>query len=154
MNILKRKEIAKTKHNREILDYLCDINRNSPQYSGEIIMRTVETYKADIYVGLVPGYQNNTFDTMITKTAIFEACEAYCTEVGLGITFTETSFIYTDGHEEGVIIGLINYLRLPSDKSEINYHALVLARELMKIADQERVSIVCSDYTTMLEKGD
>jgi hypothetical protein len=39
------------------------------------------------------------------------------------VTFTETSFVYEDGDEPGIMIGFINYPRFPSSKRDIRKRA-------------------------------
>ncbi len=47
-----------------------------------------------------------------------EICRAHCDAVGLCVTVTATSYIYTGGEEAGVIVGLINYPRFPSEPAD------------------------------------
>lgn len=48
-----------------------------------------------------------------------QICRAYCDEIGLCVTVTPTHYIYKDGQEQGVVVGLINYPRFPSEPSAI-----------------------------------
>ena len=76
--------------------------------------------------------------------SIWEAetiCRAYCDEVGLCVTVTETTYCYTGGKEAGVIVGLINYARFPSDAAEIERKAKELADRLLKGLDQQSYTI-------------
>ena len=75
----------------------------------------------------------------------------YCDEVKLGVTFTKTEFIYVNGNEPGVIIGLINYPRFPDTNQNIKDKAFELAKKLMVELNQNRCSVVCSDKTYMFE---
>jgi hypothetical protein len=72
-------------------------------------------------------------------------------EVGLGVTVTPTSFVYTGGDERGVIVGLINYPRFPSTEKEINDHAVSIAHLLMTAFKQERCTIEMPDVSYLLE---
>jgi len=65
---------------------------------------------------------------------------------------TPTEFRYTKGFEKGVIIGLINYPRFVTTAYEIKEKAIHLAQILMKRFNQNRVSIVFTDETIMLEQ--
>ncbi len=79
-------------------------------------------------------------------------CEDYCTDVGLCVTVTETTFCYRDGRCPGVIIGLINYARYPKGRVEIFQTAADLAYKLkhglrqgsFTVQDDER-SVFVSD---------
>ena len=111
-------------------------------------MKKNETFTASIYVGLRQGYVGG----LTSFEVVRQWLQNYCNEVKLGLTFTQTEFIYVDGGEPGVIIGLINYPRFPSSEEEIKEKALAIAKGLMELCQQERVSVVFSDETVMLEK--
>jgi hypothetical protein len=57
-------------------------------------------------------------------------CREFCNEIGLCVTVTPTTYVYTGGEEEGVIVGLINYPRFPALPHEINEVAEQLALRL------------------------
>jgi hypothetical protein len=77
--------------------------------------------------------------------------QKYCDEIGFGVSIKPTRFIYTDGSEDGVEIGLINYPRFPKTVEDIKEHALTIASILMVKFNQHRCSIVFTDETVMLE---
>ena len=110
-------------------------------------MRVTSTDTVTIYVGFRAGYT--------AERARLEACEAICQEyvdrIGLCVTVTPTRFVYKDGCEPGAAVGLINYPRFPSNRADIRKKALELASLLMLGLKQQRVSVVCSDETIMLE---
>lgn len=113
-------------------------------------MKECPTRRIDIYVGLKEGYNG----IVHTYEEAEEICQKYCDEVGLGLTLTRTKFIYTDGNEPGVIVGLINYPRFydPKKSPQIVWeNALKIAYLLKSAFKQERVSIVDEDRTVMLE---
>jgi len=118
-------------------------------------MEISKTYIANIYVGTRPGY-NDIHDHLLisNKQKIISICQKYCDDVGLGLTVTDTEFIYTNGNEPGIIVGLINYPRFPATRIEIKATAIDLAKILLKELKQERLSIVLSDETIMIEKED
>jgi hypothetical protein len=78
---------------------------------------------------------------------IEDQCRTYCDEIGFCVTVTPTTFIYTDGEEEGYIIGLINYPRFPMTPEQIWGHAEVLAERLRMEADQQSYTIQAPDKT-------
>ena len=117
---------------------------------GKRHMKTVPTFTATICCGLQEGYDGR-------QHAVSEAeaiGRAYCDKVGLGLTCTPTLFTYTSGGELGCLIGLINYPRFPSDAQTIKRHAFEITKRLMRAFKQERMSIVFTDETVMLEKED
>jgi hypothetical protein len=76
-----------------------------------------------------------------------QICRAYCDEIGLCVTVTPTHYIYTDGQEQGVIVGLINYPRFPSDPQDIINKASALADRLREGLRQESYSIQTPERT-------
>lgn len=104
-------------------------------------MRRVEvpTYNATIYVG------GNCWEADTIA-------QAYCDEVGMCVSLTETVFTYTDGQTDGVAIGFINYGRFPSKPEAIFAHAEALALRLIFGLDQDSASIVATDRTVWLSR--
>lgn len=74
-------------------------------------------------------------------------CRAYCDEVGFCVTVTPTTYVYRDGQEGGVIVGLINYPRFPASPFEIGSHAVRLADRLREVLGQRSYSIQYPDTT-------
>lgn len=106
------------------------------------------TFEANIFIGLKDGYNGRV--PSFAKEIVQKVCQSYCDSVGLAVTLEETFFIYTNGNEPGVKVGLINYPRYPKTKHEIISHALYIADKLKSEFKQYRVSVVTSDNTYML----
>ena len=70
-----------------------------------------------------------------------QIAQAYCDDVGLCVTVTATEYVYTNGSEPGVIVGLINYPRFPKYSHELLETAEALAMKLLKGLDQQSFSI-------------
>jgi len=111
-------------------------------------MKTVKTFTANIYLGLQHGYSGSHSSVDEVRKWV----QGYCDKVGLGVTITPTEFVYTNGGEPGVVIGLINYPRFPVPEYSLKVTAQEIAQSLMELCHQERVSIVFSDETVMLER--
>ena len=111
----------------------------------------VDTFRSIIYVGLRPGY-NSKVEFSIQD--VEDICQQFCNKVGLGLTLKENEFIYKDGYETGVEIGLINYPRFPKTNDEILMVSLELASILKEEFKQHRVSVVCTDKTYMIGELD
>jgi hypothetical protein len=109
-------------------------------------MIATKSYNANIYVGLKPGYDG---EVQPVEKAI-ELAQTYVDKVGLCVTVTPTNFVYKNGREPGVIVGLINYPRFPSEPSEIIDHAIALGDILKEGLEQYRVSVVLPELTTMI----
>jgi hypothetical protein len=112
----------------------------------------VETYRADIYCGLRPGYASEyTAEQAGDDTEWARALvQKFVDSEGLGVTFTPTEFLYKHGSEPGLIVGLIHYPRFPTDPTDIQMAAVKLAGILKAKLKQERVTVVCTDVTIML----
>ncbi len=78
----------------------------------------------------------------------------FCDLIGFCVTVTNTNFIYTRGEEPGLIIGLINYPRSPKEFDFLKKQAVIIAKNLMNILKQEKVTIVFPDETVMLTPDD
>lgn len=98
------------------------------------ISEPVESYPVSIFIGGRAG-------------DIEDHCRTYCDEVGLCVTCTPTTFVYTDGETEGYIVGLINYPRFPSSPEVIWTHAEALAARLRIEVDQQSYTIQAPDKT-------
>jgi hypothetical protein len=106
----------------------------------------VETYTATIYVG-----SRERYDGAETPLDIAEAwLQRYVDREGLCVSVTRTRFIYTNGSEPGLIVGLINYPRFPSRPEFIREQALEIGEHLRALMRQQRVSVVFPDETVML----
>lgn len=76
-----------------------------------------------------------------------ETCRRYCMRVGLCVTITPTEFIYTGGQEAGVVVGLRNYPRFPSEPDALLKAAEGLAESLRDAMCQWSYMIECGDKT-------
>jgi hypothetical protein len=75
-----------------------------------------------------------------------------CLEEGLCVTIEPTKFIYTGGEETGVVVGLINYPRFPSDPIQIRKRAESLACVLLDQLHQHSVLIMDPTETRWITK--
>ena len=106
----------------------------------EISTKSAETYRAEIFIA---G----------NRQVAVEACREYCLK-GLCVTVTDCDFVYTGGMETGVSIGLINYPRFPSGKTDILSEAVSLGDFLIHKLHQSSCSIVADDKTIWLTRRD
>ena len=119
-------------------------------------MKIKKTFVAKIAVGFREGYTKKVH----TLDEAYVICDNYCRNNNLCITVTPTRFIYTpgvgipDGWEDGCFIELINYPRFPTSRYDIVYQAIDLAKVFIKKFNQNRVSIITSDQTYMVERDD
>lgn len=97
-------------------------------------IKHAKSYKISIYIA--GDYQK-----------AVEACKTYCDEVGFCVSVTQTEYVYTGGNESGVIIGLINYPRFPSDGLSLVLHAREIGDLLLERLDQQSYSIETPETT-------
>lgn len=111
-------------------------------------MKIVPTYTATIYCGLQEGYSgpHHPYERALI------VCRNLCDRIGLGMTVRPVDFVYTGGTEGGFAVDLINYPRFPSNPPAVKELALRLARHLLVVFNQERLTVVCGDETIMLER--
>ena len=118
-------------------------------------MKITNTIEAKIFLGLREGYTSN-YKNM---SDVYSFLSEYCTQNKLTVSVTPTKYIYVNGEEDGVIIGLINYPRFPSTKEEIKKIALDLGQKLLELFYQYRVTIIINSLnesdssTIMLENN-
>lgn len=119
--------------------------------------KNIKTFEGRIYLGLRKGYT----DQMYFKTDAERVCEEFV-KTGWCVTITPTEFIYTPTYvtgqedsvsgENGLIIGAINYPRYPTSELTLKEKLLSLAKLLLEELSQERVTVVFTDETIMLER--
>lgn len=83
-----------------------------------------------------------------------QECLDYCTEVGLCVTVTPTMYVYRGGRQSGMIIGLINYPRFPSNRQGIWAHAMNLAVRLKYILKQGSFTVQNDKVSTFVSDRD
>jgi hypothetical protein len=110
-------------------------------------MKTVNTYYAKIYVGMREGYS----DKIHRIEEAYSLLQEYCDTVGLCVTVTPTKYIYKNGEEDGIIIGLINYPRFPSTPYDIEIKAFEIANKFLRAFNQLKVSVEMPETTYMVE---
>lgn len=111
-------------------------------------MKSTETFNATIYIGLKEGYDGKQHSI----GEVYEIIQEYCDSVGFCVSVTETKYIYSNGNENGVIVGLINYPRFESTPHKILQKAIEIGDILMIAFKQNRYTIVCPERTYLREK--
>jgi len=110
------------------------------------IMKIVDSFNIQIWLGLREEYS----DTRHTIEEVYSECQSVSNRIPNCYTITPTRFIYKDGYEDGVIIGLINYPRFPKEKEALLIDSLGLAEFLRKKFNQIRVSVTTPEKTYCL----
>lgn len=98
-----------------------------------------------------PAYSVSIFvagDLKVARMICRDFCDAEAKQFGSGlcVTVTPTTYVYTGGEEEGVIVGLINYPRFPVEKAgQIFATAQALAEKLCQLLGQQSYTIQTRD---------
>ena len=106
-------------------------------------MTTVETLSYPVQIFVAGDWQKAE-----------EVCGRYCDDIGLCVTVTRTTYVYTGGSEEGVIVGLINYGRFPSEPRTIFSKAKELALRLIAGLGQQSATVHAPDKSEWLNFRD
>lgn len=110
-------------------------------------MKILRSYNIQIWVGRRKHYTNQTFSLDYVRGIV----DQYVNSVRDCVTITPTEFRYVDGHEPGVIVGLIQYPRFPRTRRQLRLRAINLAKMLMVGLHQYRVTITTPGRSIMLE---
>lgn len=76
----------------------------------------------------------------------------YCDKVGLCITIDPTTYVYTEGVEEGVVVGFINYPRFPMPPEVLMQHATEIAEAIVEKCNQHSYYIMTPTNTYWYSK--
>lgn len=110
-------------------------------------MKCVDSFNVQIWCGLRSGYKGSVHPVQ----AALDICQSYVDTTKWCVTVTPTTFVYVGDSEPGVVIGMVNYPRFPSNPMEITDRAVDLAKALMTGLGQYRVSVTTPMTTIMLE---
>jgi hypothetical protein len=110
----------------------------------------VNSYSISLYV----GFKNMSDETQQDIKLAKHICQKYCDDMGLCVTVTPTEYIYTNGNENGCIVGFINYPRFPQTEYQLITHAKNIGYILKSKYNQSKISIVTPDKTLMISDDD
>lgn len=111
-------------------------------------MKTTASYNVQIWCGLKVGYEGPEYSV----SDAIKLCQDYVDKEKECVTVTPTSFVYTDGFENGVVVGFISYPRFYRNHIIIRKRAIDLAQILMNSLGQNRVTLTTPTESIMLEK--
>jgi hypothetical protein len=111
-----------------------------------------ETFSVDIFVGSEQWSKNIAVEEFsLYYERVTKICQEFCDEVGLCVHIQKVDYVYTQGSESGVKVGLINYPRFPKNHRRIINQALDLGRLLLIQCKQKRITVVAPDGSYLLE---
>lgn len=111
-----------------------------------MLTQSIPTFTATIFVGLRERYsgEQHPFSEAVDRIQAYTDAVSWC------VTVTPTTFVYKNGREDGVAVGVIDYPRFPTDHQTLRQRSLELAERLRQHFRQLRVSVVFADETVML----
>lgn len=110
----------------------------------------VDSFNCNIYLGLKYRYDG----VVSSFEEAEEFIQTWVNDIGWCVSVTRTEYIYKNGREPGLIIGIINYPRFPVTPTKTKQMALELAEKLMYRFKQFRVTVACPKDTIMLSNQD
>lgn len=122
----------------------------------EIKSKTVNTYQGSINLGLQRHYS----DDLIPKEDVIQFIQDYqksrlaIDKRLISVNIFESSIVCIGQNEPHLVIQLINYPKVDLSHQEIKQEAVDLAEALMNEYNQNRMVVVCTDETILMEKND
>lgn len=112
-------------------------------------MKKYKSYNIQIWCGLREGYTNITHSI----EEVHFICDHFIdTMNGECVSITPTHFRYSNGFEDGVVIGFIQYPRFPVMKKEKLRKAIQLAESVRILLGQIRVTVTTPKKTYLIEE--
>lgn len=115
-----------------------------------------KTFTAQITIGLVRGYSNRSISVAEFKKALLKAQENIKIQfkIKLSAKLTLCEILFLGQQEPSATLQFIQYPKFPQEESALKKAIVVLTEQLMAALEQNRVVIVFTDETIMLEQSD
>ena len=113
-----------------------------------------KTFGAQITIGLVRGYTKKSISVPEFKKALLKAQENINIQykIKLSAKLTHCEILFLGQEEPSVDLQFIQYPKFPQEESALKKAILDLTEQLMEALNQNRVVIVLSDETIMVEQ--
>ena len=113
-----------------------------------------KTFSAQITIGLVRGYTKKSISVPEFKKALLKAQENINIQykIKLSAKLTHCEILFLGQEEPSVDLQFIQYPKFPQEESALKKAILDLTEQLMEALNQNRVVIVLSDETIMVEQ--
>lgn len=117
---------------------------------------TVKTFTANVTLGLLRQYSNQKISLSEFKTALLRAQEhtKVTLNVALSAKINPCEIIFLGQEEPSIEVNFIQYPKFPQEENTLKKAIIQLTKLLMRELDQNRVVIVFSDETIMLEQSE
>ena len=116
----------------------------------------IKTFQASIFIGLEYGYTQKQIDENLVIESLSELQKQLSAEknIFLSASVSKTNIVLNDQNEQHLKIDFINYPKFPLSEEIFKDEVLHFGKELMKQFEQNRILIIYTDETIMLEKSE
>ena len=116
----------------------------------------IKTFQASIYIGLEYGYTQKQIDENLVIESLSELQKKLSKEkdIYLSASVSKTVIVLNNQKEPHLKINFINYPKFPLDENIFKDEVLIIGKELMKQFEQNRILIIYTDETVMLEQSE
>ena len=121
----------------------------------EIKETKIKTFQASIFIGLEYGYTQKQINENLVIESLSELQKQLSAEknIFLSASVSKTNIVLNDQNEQHLKIDFINYPKFPLDENIFKDEVLIIGKELMKQFKQNRILIIYTDETIMLEQS-
>lgn len=115
----------------------------------------IKTFQASIFIGLEIGYTQKQIDENLVIESISELQKQLSKEkeIYLSASISKTVIVLNNQKEKHLKINFINYPKFPLSEEIFKDEVLIIGKELMKQFEQNRILIIYTDQTVMLEQS-
>lgn len=116
----------------------------------------IKTLQASIFIGLEYGYTQKQIDENLVIESLSELQKQLSVEknIFLSASVSKTVIVLNNQKEPHLKIDFINYPKFPLDENIFKDEVLIIGKELMKQFKQNRILIIYTDETVMLEQSE
>ena len=116
----------------------------------------IKTFTATAVIGLLKGYSSEAITLTEFKSVLLgaqkEIFKKYC--IGLSIKLSTTEILFLGQNEPSIDLQIIQYPKFPQTEETLKKAFIQLIEIMMQELEQNRVVIVFSDETIMMERTD
>ena len=122
----------------------------------EIKETKIKTFQASIFIGLEYGYTQKQINENLVIESLSELQKQLSAEknIFLSASVSKTNIVLNDQNEQHLKIDFINYPKFPLSEEIFKDEVLHFGKELMKQFEQNRILIIYTDETVMLEQSE
>lgn len=116
----------------------------------------IKTFQASVFIGLEYGYTQKQIDENLVIESLSELQKQLSKgkNTFLSASVSKTIIVLNNQQEQHLKIDFINYPKFPLSEEVFKEEVLHFGKELMKQFEQNRILIIYTDETVMLEQSD